>query len=229
MAVVTICSDFRAQKDKSLTVSIFSPSIYQEVMGLDVMILVFWMLSFSVSSFTFIKRLFSSSFLSAIRMVSFVYLRLLIFLLAILIPACVLPSLAFRMMYSAYKVNKQGHSIHPWCTPFTICNQSIVPYPILAVVSWHAYRLLRRQVRWSGIPISFRIFQFVLIHTVKGFGIVNEAEVNVFWNSLAFSMIQHMIDLWFLCLFYIQPAWTSGNSWSCTVEAWFGEFWVLLC
>ena len=30
---------------------------------------------------------------------------------------------------------------------------------------------------WSGIPISFRIFQFVVIHTVKSFGIVNKAEV----------------------------------------------------
>ena len=30
---------------------------------------------------------------------------------------------------------------------------------------------------WSGIPISFRIFQFIVIHTVKGFGIVNKAEI----------------------------------------------------
>ena len=56
--------------------------------------LVFWMLSFkptfSLSSFTFIKRLFSSSSLSAIRVVSSAYLRLLIFLLAMLIPACAL-------------------------------------------------------------------------------------------------------------------------------------------
>ena len=38
--------------------------------------------------------------------------------------------------------------------------------------------------------------QFVVIHTVKGFGIVNEAEVDVFfWNSLAFSMIQQMLAI----------------------------------
>ena len=49
-----------------------------------------------------------------------------------------------------------------------------------SVASWHAYRFLRRQVRWSGIPISFRIFQFILIHTVKGFGVVNKAEIDVF-------------------------------------------------
>ena len=43
-----------------------------------------------------------------------------------------------------------------------------------------AYRLLRRQVKCSGIPISLRIFQFVMIHTVKGFGIGNKAEIDVF-------------------------------------------------
>ena len=112
----------------------------------------------SLSSFTFIKRLFSSSLLSAIWVVSSVYLRLLIFLLAILIPACASSSPAFLMMYSAYKLNKQGDNIQPWHTPFPIWNQSVVPYPVLTVASWPPYRFLRRQVRWSGIPISLRIF-----------------------------------------------------------------------
>ena len=75
---------------KSDTVSTVSPSISHEVMGPDAMIFVFWMLSFkptfSLSSFTFIKRLLSSSSLSAIRVVSSAYLRLLIFLPAVLIP-----------------------------------------------------------------------------------------------------------------------------------------------
>ena len=79
-------------KIKSVSVSIVSPSICHEVMAPVAMILVFWMLSFkptfSLSSFTFIKRLFSSSSLSAIKVVSSAYLRLLIFLLEILIPAC---------------------------------------------------------------------------------------------------------------------------------------------
>ena len=57
--------------------------------------------AFSLSSFTFIKRLFSSSSLYAIRVVSSEYLRLLIFLPAILIPACASSSPAFLMMYSA--------------------------------------------------------------------------------------------------------------------------------
>ena len=80
------------KKVKCLTVSIVSPCICHEAMGSDAMIFVFWMLSFKptflLSSFTFIKRLFSSSSLSAIRMLSSAYLRLLIFLPAILIPAC---------------------------------------------------------------------------------------------------------------------------------------------
>ena len=111
---------FEPPKIKSLTVSIVSPSIFHEVMGPDAIILVFWMLSFkptfSLSPFTFIKRYFSSSSLSAIRVVSSAYLRLLIFLLAILIPACASSSLAFCMIYSAYKLNKQGDNIQPWCT-----------------------------------------------------------------------------------------------------------------
>ena len=103
------------RKIKSATVSIASPSICHEVMGPDAMIFVFWMLSFkptySLTSFTFIKRLFSSSSLSAIRVVSSAYLRLLIFLPAVLIPAYASSSPAFLMMYSAYKLNKQGDNI----------------------------------------------------------------------------------------------------------------------
>ena len=153
-------------KKSYLTLSIASLSIYHEVMESDAMILVFWMLSFkppfSLSSFTFIKRLFSSSSLSAISVVSSAYLRLLIFLPGILIPVYASSSPAFLMMYSAYKLNKQGDNIQPWCTPFPIRNQSVVLCPVLTVASWPAYRFLKRQVRWSGIPISFRIFHSLL-------------------------------------------------------------------
>ena len=169
------------QNIKSVTVSIVSPSICYEVMGPDAMILVFWMLSFKptflLSSFAFIKRLFSSSSLSAIRVVSSAYLRLLIFLPEILIPACSSSSLAFFRMYSAYKFD----NIQPWRTTLPIWDQFVVPCPVLIVASWPADRFLRRQVRWSGIPISFKNFpQFVVIHTVKGFGIVNKAKGDVF-------------------------------------------------
>jgi len=68
------------------------------------------------------------------------------------------------MMYSAYNLNKQGDNIQPWCTPFPIWNQAIVPCPVLTVVPWPAHRFLKRQVRWSGIPISFRISHSLLLH-----------------------------------------------------------------
>ena len=145
------------------------------------MILVFLIFSLktalSLSSFTLIKRLFSSSLLSAIRVVSSTYLMLLMFLL---IPACNSSSPAFLMMCSAYRLNKQGDSRQPYHTPFLVFNQSVVPYRVLTVASLPTYRFLRRQVRWSSIPIFLRAFQFVMIHIVKGFGVVNETELNVF-------------------------------------------------
>ena len=109
------------------------------------------------------------------------------FLLAFLITACASSSPAFFMMYPAYKLNKQGDTIQPWRTPFPIWNQSVVPSPVLTVASWPAYRYLSRQVRWSGIPISFKNFpQFAVIHTVKGSGIVNKAEIDVFLELSCF-------------------------------------------
>ena len=165
MAAVTFCSDFGAQENKVCHYFHCFPIYLPWSDGTGCHDLSFWMLickpTFSLSSFTFIKRLFSSSSLSAIRVVSSAYLRLLIFLPAILIPACASSSPAFLMMYSAYKWNKQGDSIQPWCTPFPTWNQSVVPCPVL----WPAYRFLKRQVRWSGMPISFRIFHSLLWST----------------------------------------------------------------
>ena len=92
------------EKIKSVTVSTLSPSMCHQVFELDAMILVCLKLSFkpnfSLSSFTFIKRLFGSS-TSATRFMSSVYLRLLIFPSSILIPPCTLSRPAFYMIYSA--------------------------------------------------------------------------------------------------------------------------------
>ena len=96
-------------------------------------------------------------------------------------------SLAFHMMCSPYKLNKQGDNTQPLCTLFPILNQSVIPSLVLTVASWPAIRFLRRQVRWSLIPMSLRIPQFVVIHTVKSFSIVNEAEVDVFLELSCFS------------------------------------------
>ena len=132
MAAVTVCSDFRAPQNKICHGFHCSPFICHEVMGLDAMILVFWMLNFksafSLSSFTLIKRLFSSSSFSAVRVISSASLRLLIILLIILIPVCDSSSLAFLMMCTAYWASQvvlvvknppasegdKGHRFDPW-------------------------------------------------------------------------------------------------------------------
>ena len=123
------------------------------------LILVFWMLSFkptfSLSSFTFIKRLCSSSSLSTIRVVSSAYLR-----------TCI--------------------------------------------------QILKRQVRWSGILVSFSIFQFIVIHTVKGFGIVNKAEIDVFLELSCF--FNDPVDVGNLIPGSSAFSKTSLNIWKFTVH-----------
>ena len=124
MAALTICSDFGAQKSKVSHYFHCFPIYLPWRDGTEAMILFFWMLNFksafSLSSLTLIKRLFSSSSLSAIRLASSAYLRLLILLLAILIPVYDSSSPAFCMIYSACKLNKQGDIIQPCCTHFSI-------------------------------------------------------------------------------------------------------------
>ena len=166
MAAVIICSDFRAHKEEICHCLTFCPSICHDVMGTDSMVLVFLIFSFnpalSLSPFTLIKRLFSCPSFSAIRMVSSTYLRLLMFLLPILILACNSSRPAFLMMCSEYRLNKQGDSRQPCHTPFSILNQSVVPDSVLTNASWPTYKFLRRQVKWSGIPISLRAFHTLL-------------------------------------------------------------------
>ena len=143
------------------------------------------------------------------------YLRLLIFLPAILIPASASSSPAFLMMYSAYKLNKQGDNIQPWRTPFPTRNQSVVPCPVLTVASWPAYRFLRRQVRWSGIPISFRIFHSLLWST-QSKALAKSIKQKLFFSGtlLLFWCCQRMLAIWSLVpLPFLNPAWTPGSSW----------------
>ena len=173
--------------------------------------------AFSLSPLTLIKSLFSSSSLSAIRVESSAYLRLLMFLPPILVPARNSSSLAFLMMCSAYMLNKQDDSRHPRHTPFSILNQSVVPYRILTVASWPAYGFLRRQVRWSGIPISLKSFpheSLVMIHTVKGFSVVNEIVLDVFLKFPCFLYNPENVgNLISSSSFFSKPTWTSGSSW----------------
>ena len=144
------------EKMKSVTVCIVSLSICKDKIGPDAMIFIFKILSFkpafSLSSFTFIKRIFCSS-LFAIRVVSSEYLRLLILLPGILISDCASSSLAFCMNFEQ-KLSKQGDSRQPCCNLFPILNQSYAPCLVLTVDSLSVYSVHRRQIRWSDIPIS---------------------------------------------------------------------------
>ena len=146
----------------------FSPSICHEMMGPNDIILVFLNVEFQASFFTLLfqlhQELFSSSSLSAIRVVSSGYLRLL-FLLAILVLDCDSSSPVFCMMYSACKLNKQGDNLQPCHTPFPVWNQSVVPCLVLTAAYWSTNRFLRKQVRWSGTPISLRILHGLLWST----------------------------------------------------------------
>ena len=114
MAAVTIHSDFGAQENKICHCFHFFPFYLPRSDGIGCHDLSFLSVEFQASFFTLlIKRLFGSSSLSAIRVVSSAYLRLLIFLPSVLIPACDSASPALLMMHSAYKLNKQGANIQP--------------------------------------------------------------------------------------------------------------------
>ena len=166
MAAVTICSDFVAQENKICHCFPLFPLLF----AMKCWNRMTWSQFFECLrqpfhySFT-LKRLFGNSLLSSMRVVSSAYLRLLIFLLAVLILAWDTSSPAFPIMYSAYKLNKQGDNIQPCHTTFPNLNQSVVHCLVLTVASWPAYRFLRRQVRWSNIPISWRIFHSLLWST----------------------------------------------------------------
>ena len=138
------------KKIKSVTVSIVLPFIWHDMMRPDAKILVFWMSSFkpafSLSSFIFIKRLlFSFYHKDGVICISEVI---------DISPGNLDSILCFIQPWISHELNKQIDNIQHWHIPFPIWNQSVVPYP---VASWPTYRFLRRQVRWSGIPVSLRI------------------------------------------------------------------------
>ena len=177
-------------------------------MGSDAMILVFgcWSLS---QLFTLLfhshQRLFSSSSLSAIRVISSVYTSEVVDIS----PGKLDSSLWLTQSSISHdalcmKLNKQGDNIQPWCTPFPILNQSIVPCMLLTVASWSAYRFLKvtGKVVWYS-------------HLFKNFPVCCDPHSQRLphsqWNrSRCFCGIPLLspwsnecwqFDLWFLCLF----------------------------
>ena len=135
-------------------------------------------------------------------MVSSAYLRLLMFLLPILTPACNSSSPAFFMMCSAYRLNKQGDSRQPCRTPFSVLNQSVVPYSVCFFLTHIQVSQETGKMAWySHLLKSFP--QLIMIHTVKGFGVLNEIGVDVFleFPCFLYDPVNVRNSLWFLCLF----------------------------
>ena len=89
-------------------------------------------------------------------------------------------------MYSAYKLNKQGDNIQPWGTPWctepVCCSISSSNYCFLTCIqiSQEADQVVWYSHLFQNFP------QFIVIHTIKGFGIVNKAEIDVFLELSCF-------------------------------------------
>ena len=159
MVSVNISSDFRAQEeDICHCFQLFSCYLtWSDGTGCHDLSFLFVCFTFQYwvlrqFFFTLIKRFFSSSLLSTYKVVSFTYLNFLIFLLAILIPACNSSSLAFLMVCSVFKLNKQDDNKQLYQIPFPILNQSVISYNVLTVASWPKYRFLSRQLDGLVFP-----------------------------------------------------------------------------
>ena len=153
-------------------------------MGWDAMILVFWMLNFkptfSLSSFTFIKRLFSSSSLSAIgwchlHIWGYWYFSQQSWLQLVLHPAqhfawCTL-YINYISRVTIYSLDVLFPSLEPVCCSMSISNCCFLT---CIQISQEAGQVVWYSHLFKNFP------QFVVIHTVKGFGVVNKAEVDVF-------------------------------------------------
>ena len=123
------------------------------------------------------------------KIMSSAYLRLLIFLSAVLIPACASSSLVFLMMYSAYKLNKLGDNIQPWCTPFSIWNQYAVSSLNCCFLTCIQISQEAGQVIWYSH--LFKNFpQFVVIHTISFHSNPKERE----WQRM-FKLLHNRIHL----------------------------------
>ena len=164
MAAVTICSDFGAQENKFCH---YFPIYLPWSDGTRCHDLCFLNVefnpAFSLCLFTFIKKLFNStSFLPLgwyhLHIWGYWYFSWQSWFQLMLHPAW-----HFTWCTLHISSNKQGDNILPWFTPFPILSQSIVPCLVLLLLD--CVQVSRRQVRWSSIPISLRIFHSLLWST----------------------------------------------------------------
>ena len=181
------------------------------------MILVFLMLSFkpgfSLSSFTLIKRLFSSSSFFALRVVPSVFLTLLIFLPTILTTACASASVTLHIMYFVYKLNKQGDTIQAnvLLSQFKPVHFAMSGSNFCFLTCMQLSQEAGEMVWYSHLLKNFP--QFLVIHTLKEFSVVNEVKVDAFLETFAFSMMQWMLAILYLVSVpFLYPARTSGSS-----------------
>jgi len=166
-------------------------------MGPDSMILVFWMFSFkpafSLSSFTFIKRLFSSSSLSAIRVVSSAYLRLYFSWQSWF--QLVLHPVWHFTWYTLHISEIRRVTIYSLDVSFS----NLEPVHC-SMSSSNCYFLTCTQIsREAGqvvwYPHLLKNFpQFVVIHTVKGF----DTEIDVFLEFSCFFNDPTDVVIWSL-------------------------------
>ena len=155
---------------------------------------------FSLSSFTLIKKLFSSSSLSAIRVAPCAYLRLLIFSQHSWLQLDS-SSPPFHNMYCAQKLNKQSDNVQPrhttlhqfWTT--SLFHVQFCCFLIYIQVSQEAGKVVWYSPLFKNFP------QFVVIHPVKGFSIVSELDIFLEILPSPWSNECWQFDLWFLCLF----------------------------
>jgi len=169
MIAVTVSNNLGAQENKICHCFHFFPFYLPWSDGTSYQDLSFGILSFKpaflLSSFTFIKWLFNSSSLCAIR-VGVICISDVVDIS----PGNLDSSLCFIQPgilndVLCIVVKQQSDNTQPYHTPFPILKHSVVPCKVLTVASWPTYKFLRRQVRWSGIPISLRIFHSLLCST----------------------------------------------------------------
>ena len=128
------------------------------------------------------------SSLSAPRVISSAYLRLLIFLLAIMIPACDSSSLTFHIMYSTCKLNKQGNSTHLVCQFFNFRYSSgrkvLIVVLMFAFPQWY-WRHLNMLTCYSFIVSACLVYKIIFCsNTVKAFSLKIFSFLFVVYNIL---------------------------------------------
>ena len=135
-----------------------------------------------------------------------------------------------RMMYFAYKLSKQGDNILPWHTPFPylepVCcfmSSSNCCFLTCIQVSQEAV-----QVIWYS-HVFQRFSQSIVIHKVKGFGIVNKAKIDVFLKLFCF--FEDPVDVLAIEIFRRDKLWNQ-SSWEALSSdesiSFFPSFFILL-